>query len=143
MDQHTRIARITGWISIAPLLGLPLVAWIWSPEWLTRLLVGWGALLLAFWAGSLWMRHVDEEPRRSWMLIASVALVLCGWLAISMPFHWAMFWLAALFSAYLFIDEPWEAQGRSGWYRRMRLLLTVLAIAILALSGLIRITGGH
>ncbi|MFW5926989.1 MAG: DUF3429 family protein [Wenzhouxiangella sp.] len=140
MESHVKTARITGWISVAPLLGLPLIAWLGAPGWLSHLLTGWGAMLLAFWAGSLWVRHLDGQPQRTWMLVASLALVLAAWPAVLLPFHLAMFWLTALHGVHLFIDEPWRSQGRSGWYRRLRLVLAVLAIALLAVSGMIGLT---
>lgn len=140
MESHVKTARITGWISIAPLLGLPFIAWLGSPDWLSRLLVGWGAMLLAFWAGSLWVRHLDHQPQRTWMLVASVALALGAWPTVVLPFHVAMFWLTALHAIHLFIDEPWSSQGRSGWYRRLRLMLAVIAVALLGVSGLLGAT---
>lgn len=140
MDSHVKTARITGWVSIAPLLGLPFIAWLGSPDWLSRLLVGWAAMLLAFWAGSLWVRHLDNQPQRTWMLVASVALALGAWPAVVLPFHVAMFWLTALHAIHLFIDEPWRAQGRSGWYRRLRLMLAVIAVIVLGVSGLLGAT---
>lgn len=142
MDDRTRIARLTGWISVAPLVGLPLIAWTGAPGWIPRLLVSWGALLLAFWAGSLWVRHLDSSPRRRWLLVASLALVLAAWPAVLLPFHLALFWLAILHGVHLLIDEPWRAQGRSPWYRRMRLTLALAALILLILGGLIATAHG-
>ncbi len=142
MSQSIKIARLTGWIGLAPLLGLPIIAVVPSPDWLNTLLVSWAVILLAFWSGHLWMRHLDDEPPRPWLLIAAFALALVSWPAIVLPLHWAMFWLAALYTVYLFIDEPWRAQGRSGWHRRMRLALTLAAIAMLLAGGLLGSTGG-
>ena len=139
MQQSIQMARFTGWLSLAPLAGLPIIALTGSPDWLATLMVSWGTLLLAFWAGNLWMRHLDDAPERPWLLATALALALAAWPAILLPVHWAMFWLAALYAIYLFIDEPWQAQGRSGWHRSMRLMLTVLAIAVLVASGLISV----
>lgn len=141
MEQSIRIARTTGWVSLAPMIALPVIAWIGYPDWLIRLLVTWAAMLLAFWAGTLWMRHLNDQPQRPWLMVASLALVLSAWLAVLMPFHWALFWLAALYAIHLVIDEPWRPQGQPGWYRRLRLVLATLAIAILIGSGLIGAAG--
>ena len=142
MSQSIKIARLTGWIGLAPLLGLPIITLFPSPDWLDTLLVSWAAILLAFWAGHLWMRHLDDQPERPWLLIAALALALTAWPAIVLPLHWAMFWLAALYGIFLFIDEPWRAQGRSGWHRSLRLVLTLAAITLLIVSGLIGGTRG-
>lgn len=141
MEQSIKIARMTGWISLTPLVALPVIAWTGSPEWLARLLVTWAAMLLAFWAGTLWMRHVGDEPGRPWLMVASIALAMLAWAAVSLPFHWALFWLAALYVVHLVIDEPWRAQGQPNWYRRMRLMLAIVAISLLVVSGLIGAAG--
>jgi hypothetical protein len=142
MQHSIKIARLTGWIGLAPLVGLPIIALVPSPQWLDTLLVSWAAILLAFWAGHLWIRHLNDEPPRPWLLVAALALPLVAWPAVVMPLHWAMFWLTALYGIYLFIDEPWQAQGRSGWHRRLRLALTLAAITLLVVSGLLGTTGG-
>lgn len=137
MNPDTKIARTTGWIGILPFAGLPVVAWLGTPDWLQHWLVVWAMLLLAFWAGTLWMRHLADQPERQWLMAASLALVLAAWPAVLLPFHWALFWLAALYGAHLFIDEPWRAQGQPAWYRRLRLVLALITIAVLIVSGLI------
>ncbi len=131
------IARILGYAGLAPFAALAIITWTGSPDWLERLLLGYGVVILAFMAGSLWLRQLLATRAHPRLLVASNALALAAWPAIIMPLHWGAFWLALCFGAHLLLDQPWQAHGLPGWYRRLRLILSSLTIALLFLTWLI------
>ena len=135
LTVHT--TRALTWGGVIPFAALTLATVMPTPDWLDRLLVGYAALILAFMAGTLWSRHLLAERARPRLLIASNLLVLAAWPSIVLPLHWACLWLAALFAVHLLIDEPWRAYGMPGWYRRLRLAVSLSVITLLLLGGLI------
>jgi hypothetical protein len=135
--QAIHVARSLGWAGLIPFIALPVIAATGAPNWLETLLLAYGAIILSFMAGSLWARHLLIESPRTGMLIGSNLLALAAWPVVLMPLHWATFWLAVVFTAHLLLDEPWHAYGLPGWYRRMRLSLSTIVIALLVIAGLI------
>lgn len=138
MPPVIRTARICGWVALLPVSALPVIALTGAPGWLGRLLITWGALWLAFQAGTLWMRHLNDQPPRPLLPVLAFAVAAAAWPAVILPFVWAMFWLAAVFVLLLVIDEPWQAQGQPGWYRRLRLSTGLVAMTLLIAAGLVR-----
>ncbi|MEN1728118.1 MAG: DUF3429 domain-containing protein, partial [Pseudomonadota bacterium] len=85
----------------------------------------------------LWMKQLLSDAPSSNALLASNLILLGTWPAILLPTHWASLLMAAGFTLHLLIDPPW-AQGRlPKWYRRLRLILSTSAIALLTLTALI------
>ena len=137
MDSLTiNTTRALTWSGLIPIALLTLSNLIQVPAWLELLLVAYAALILAFMAGTLWTRHLLGERTRPRLLMASNALVLLAWPSILMPTSWASLWLALLFGIHLLLDEPWRGYGMPGWYRRLRLAVSSVAIALLAVGGL-------
>ncbi|NDY96468.1 DUF3429 family protein [Wenzhouxiangella limi] len=138
MDSVTvTTTRTLTWSGVIPFAALALVSMIETPPWLELLLVGYATLILSFLAGTLWARHLLGERTRPRLLVASNALVLLAWPALLMPIAWASLWLAALFGIHLLLDEPWKGYRMPGWYRRLRLAVSAVAIALLVIGGLI------
>lgn len=135
--QAIRTARILGWGGILPFTVWPLAIWLDGPDWLDSLSIAYGVVILAFMAGTLWLRHLLIEQMKTAMLVASNLLALLAWPAVLLPLHWAAAWLTLLFAAHLVLDEPWRSYGHPGWYRRLRLGLSSSVIALLLLSALI------
>lgn len=134
--------RILTWSGLIPFAGLALAAVLKLPDWLELLLTAYAALILSFMAGTLWTRHLLGEPSHPRMLIASNLLVLAAWPSLLMPVAWAAAWLATLFAAHLLLEEPWRSYGMPGWYRRLRLAVSLAAIALLLTGGLVGIGVG-
>ncbi len=137
--QYAQTARALGWGGLIPFAVMPIAVFIGHPDWLHTLLAAYGALILSFLAGTLWTRHLLITTPKIWMLVASNVLVLAAWPALLLPLHIAAFVLATLFAAHLLLDEPWQAHGLPGWYRRLRLWLSLSTIGLLILTGLIGI----
>ncbi|TVS11524.1 MAG: DUF3429 domain-containing protein [Wenzhouxiangella sp.] len=138
MDNRTvHITRILTWSGVIPFAAIALFAILDAPDWLERLLTAYAALILAFLAGTLWTRHLLGERTRPRLLIASNVLVLAAWPAILLPIAWAALWLAVLFAIHLALDEPWRGYGMPGWYRRLRLAVSLTAIGLLLVGGLV------
>jgi hypothetical protein len=135
--QAVQSARLLGWAGIVPFILIPVIAYTGAPDWLESLLVSYGAIILAFMAGTLWARHVLIEQPSTRMLIASNVLALAAWPAVLMPLTYATGWLAVLFASHLMLDEPWRAHGLPGWYRRLRLALSLSVLVLLGLATLI------
>ncbi|MEE4639553.1 MAG: DUF3429 domain-containing protein [Wenzhouxiangella sp.] len=143
MDNLTvNTTRTLTWSGVIPFAALALVSMITTPPWVDLLLVGYAMLILAFLAGTLWARHLLGERTRPRLLIASNILVLLAWPALLMPIAWASLWLAALFAVHLLLDEPWRGYRMPGWYRRLRLAVSSVAIALLLIGGLIGVSTG-
>ncbi len=143
MDSITvNTTRTLTWSGVIPFAALALVSMVDTPHWLELMLVGYATLILSFLAGTLWARHLLGERTRPRLLVASNLLVLLAWPALVMPIAWASLWLAALFGIHLLLDEPWRGYRMPGWYRRLRLAVSLVAIALLLIGGLIGVTAG-
>lgn len=132
-------ARWLGWLGVIPFLGLALISGLDGPLWLAQALVVYGALILAFMAGTYWMSLITGQRlsvRPKLELIASNGLVLTGWLAVLMPVPLACLWLSGLFSIHLAMDAPWRMTTGPAWYRHMRLGISLTVIALLILGAL-------
>lgn len=130
-------SRILTWSGLIPFAGLALIAGLGAPEWLGLLLTAYAALILSFMAGTLWTQQLLVGKTGPNMLIASNALVLAAWPAVLMPVHWASTWLGVLFAAHLLLEAPWRRDGLPGWYRHLRLAVSLAAIVLLLTGGLV------
>jgi hypothetical protein len=134
--NRQQVARILGWSGLIPFAALALAAWIGTPDWLDRVLIGYAVAILSFVCGSLWMSALQAEAARPEALVASNAIVLAALPALVLPLAWAAPWLAILFAAQYAAELRWVARGHAGWYRRLRTLLTSIGIVLLVLAGL-------
>ncbi|AKS40957.1 DUF3429 domain-containing protein [Wenzhouxiangella marina] len=136
-DRWITTTRGLGWAGVIPFAGLALTRLTGAPDWLDRLLIGYGLLILAFLCGTLWQRELQSAAPRSSRLIASNLILLGAWPAMLLPQAWAAMLLAAGFAAHLAVDPPWKLRALPGWYRRLRLGLSSTVIALLVLTWLI------
>lgn len=135
--QAVRTARLLGWGGVIPFIAMPVLAWSSGPDWLETLLLAYGAVIAAFMAGSLWARHILVEASTARMLLASNALALAAWPVVLMPLALGAGWLALIFAVHLVLDQPWRSHGLPGWYRRLRLALSISVLVLLVLAALI------
>lgn len=138
--EGMKTARMLGYLGIIPFLALAGLAALQGPHWLEIALIAYGALILAFMAGTLWASVIvgqRRSHRAKLDLIASNALVLMAWPSVLMPTAWASLWLAGLFGAHLWLDAPWRSFAGPSWYRHMRLTISLIVIGVLSLGGLV------
>lgn len=130
-----QVARILGWSGLIPFAALALAAWIGTPDWLDRLLIGYAVAILCFVCGSLWMSALQADAAAPEALVVSNALVLAALPALVLPLAWAAPWLAVLFAAQYFAEFHWVARHHAGWYRRLRTMLSSVGIVLLVVAG--------
>ncbi len=137
MTDWRTMVRLLGWAGVMPFAFLPLITVLDAPIWVERLLQSYGVLILAFLCGTLWqeqLRADSPDPRR---LLLSNLLLLAAWPVLILPLGWGSAWLASAFLIQLLIDRPWHQKSWPGWYRRLRVFLSVSAIALLIVTWLI------
>lgn len=135
-DNTQKTARMLGWAGMIPFAALALAALIGAPAPVEKLLVGYAVSILAFLNGSLWAGAMQRGADAPAPLIASNLLLLAALPALMMPLSAAAGWLAALFGLHLVADWRWVLAGHPGWYRRMRLMLSGGAIALLLIAAM-------
>ena len=136
MDNRHKTARALGWAGIVPFAALVLVEYFGAPASLQLLLIGYALSILAFLNGSLWAVVLERSSDRSAALIASNLLLLGGLPALLMPLSAAAGWLALLFGLHLIVEWRWVLTGHPGWYRRLRIMLSSTAIALLLVAAM-------
>ncbi|MBS3744531.1 MAG: DUF3429 domain-containing protein [Wenzhouxiangellaceae bacterium] len=135
-DNRHKTARALGWAGLLPFAGLALAGYVDAPASLQLLLIGYALAILAFLNGSLWAVVLERPSDRSAALIASNLLLLAALPALLMPLSAAAGWLALLFALHLVAEWRWVLTGHPGWYRRLRLMLSSVAIALLVVGAM-------
>lgn len=135
-----RAAGALAYLALAPLVVLVLIVAIAGVGALTqddaaRALISYGALLLAFHAGSLLGRGTTKGARQAVVL---VLVPLLGWAMLFVPVTPAIVVLAALFAAQGATDV-WASSGirAPAWYGRLRAATTIVAVAALVIAFLV------
>lgn len=136
MENRQKTARTLGWAGLIPFAALAATAVIDAPEPVQHLLVGYAVAILAFLNGSLWAGALQRPSDVPAPLIASNLLLLAALPALLMPLSAAAGWLALMFVLHLAAEWRWVLAGHPGWYRRMRLLLSGIAIALLVVAAM-------
>jgi hypothetical protein len=134
--NRQQVTRILGWSGLIPFAALALAAWIGTPDWVDRVLIGYAVAILSFVCGSLWMAALQAESERPEALVASNAIVLAALPALVLPLAWGAPWLAVLFAAQFVAELRWVGRAHAGWYRRLRTMLTSVGVVLLVLAGL-------
>jgi len=125
-----------GFAGLIPFAALAAAAHFGAPDWIDRLLVGYALVILGFLCGGLWLGAVESEADRPEALVVSNVLVLAGMVALVLPVGAGAAWLAALFALQFAAERYWIAGTQPGWYRRLRALLSAIAVVLLALAGM-------
>lgn len=142
MKDLKTAARTLALAGLIPFAAMVFFAGWGAPDWVERLLVTYAILILAFMSGTLWCLGILREREDARELILSIVLVLAGWPAIIMPFGWAVIWLALAFGVHFFAEMRWTGGQYPGWYRGLRVTLSVAVIAMLALAAVLFWTRG-
>lgn len=136
IENRQKTSRMLGWAGITPFAALAVIGVTGAPEPVQHLLVGYAVAILAFLNGSLWAGALQRAADAAAPLIASNLLLLAALPALLMPLSAAAGWLALLFGLHLLADWRWVLSGHPGWYRRMRLMLSSLAIGLLLVAAM-------
>ncbi len=133
-NETRRIAQILAALGLIPFVVLVGVAFWPSPEWLDRLLVTYGCIILAFMAGTLWASSLRRDNPQPVPLIISAILPLAGWPAVVMPIGWGAIWLVIGFAVQFVAEWKYGARWDVAWYRRLRILLSSAVMALLIIA---------
>ena len=136
IESRRKTARTLGWAGIIPFAALAATALVDLPDPIQQMLVGYAVAILAFLNGSLWAGALQRTSDSPAPLIASNLILLASLPALLMPMSAAAGWLAALFGLHLAAEWRWVLTGHPGWYRRMRLMLSSAAIALLLVAAM-------
>lgn len=113
----------------------------WAAQWLSPMFLGayvgltWGTVVLAFMSGALWGFATKAEGREATIAYTlSVIPVLWGFIMVSDASDTSAIFLAAGFVGLLLLDAMFAAWGLAPrWWLRLRVMLTVVALACLAI----------
>ena len=130
-----RLGRILVLAGFIPFAALALWLYGIAPDHPWRqgtiiLLTGYGAVVLSFLGGIRWglaLRRHDGEAD----LILGIVPPLVGWIAIVVPAPLNFVLLAVAFAA----QGAWDSLTlTSGWFRRIRIRMTLLVVAALVVA---------
>lgn len=136
IENRQKTARTLGWAGLIPFAALAVSAVIGAPEPVQQLLIGYAVAILAFLGGSLWAGALERPADAPAPLVASNLLLLAALPALLMPLSAAAGWLALMFALHLAAEWRWVLTGHPGWYRRLRLMLSGIAIALLLVAAM-------
>lgn len=143
LDRTRMIA--TAWflagLGAVPFVGMALAGVFWPELAATQLggenaFLGYGAVILSFMGGIRWGRALSlEEPAlAAGQMILSVAPSLAAWLALLIDRPWSLVLLMACFA----LQAIWDLRSAGNgllphWFARLRLAISVIVIASIAL----------
>lgn len=136
MENRQKTARTLGWAGLIPFAALAVTVVIGAPDPVQQLLIGYAVAILAFLSGSLWAGALERPADAPAPLIASNLLLLAALPALLMPLSAAAGWLALMFALHLAAEWRWVLTGHPGWYRRLRLMLSAIAVALLLVAAM-------
>ena len=134
--------RLAGWLGLTPFIVLSLWLYGIAPDHPWRsgtilLLLVYSAVVLSFLGGVRWgvgikAEDSDKRPRELWLALPPAFI---GWIAVIAPIPLSFAMLAVAFAAL----GAWDALAAHGnklpeWYGRLRIVLTVGAVAMLLLA---------
>lgn len=128
-----------GLAGLVPFLGLPGLA-LAAPalaDWSDRALALYAAVILSFLGGARWGRAVAEAAPDPRTIALAMAPSVAAWGLVLLPPGRAGLQLAGLAAA-LVLHLIWDlrSEGLPAWYPRLRMILTVGAVAGLAAGAL-------
>lgn len=131
-----RIYLMLGHAGLIPFVGLAILAIMdWSPA--QPILVKYGALIMTFLGGTVWMLAMEKKLHWSVAVISNVIMLL-AWvvLVLFLPVpNIALLALAILFSAFVTFENQIMRPHYHEDYFRLRLILTVVAVISLMVAG--------
>lgn len=134
--------RLAGWLGLTPFIVLSLWLYGIAPDHPWRsgtilLLLVYSAVVLSFLGGVRWgvgltAEQADKKPGELWLALPPAFV---GWIAVIVPVPLSFAMLAVAFAAL----GAWDALAAHGnrlpeWYGRLRIVLTVGAVAMLLLA---------
>ncbi|QKK01198.1 MAG: DUF3429 domain-containing protein [Pseudomonadota bacterium] len=131
MRSRKQTARLLGWLGVLPFAVMAGFAWLGGPGWLEHLLIGYGVLIVAFMGGTLWAAALVDGEMPEAPLIVSILLVLAALPALLLPLVSAALLLAVLFGLHWLAESVWVRNRQPGWYRHMRLGISMSVVALL------------
>ncbi|MFI0844229.1 DUF3429 domain-containing protein [Mesorhizobium sp. IMUNJ 23232] len=134
--------RVAGWLGLTPFIVLSLWLYGIAPDHPWRsgtilLLLVYSAVVLSFlggvrWGAGLTAEGADKRPGELWLALPPAFI---GWIAVVVPVPLSFAILAVAFAAL----GAWDALATHRnklpeWYGRLRIILTVGAVAMLLLA---------
>jgi hypothetical protein len=134
--------RVAGWLGLTPFIVLSLWLYGIPPDHPWRsgtilLLLVYSAVVLSFlggvrWGAALTADGADKRPGELWLALPPA---LVGWIAVVVPVPLSFAILAVAFAALGAWDALAAHRNRlPRWYGRLRMVLTVGAVAMLLLA---------
>lgn len=127
-----------GFGGLAPfviLAALTLVGPAGWKSWVSEGLVAYGAVILSFLGGITWGLAVTRERARDPLYLASMAPFFAGWIALLVPVFAGLLLLMVAFLGALANDFLLRRAGLApGWFFSLRLTLTAVVVACLAIA---------
>lgn len=117
---------VLAFFGIQQLFGLPI----------DTMLMIYSVTILSFLGGVRWGIALGSEDtrRRDPALVLAVIPSLIGWVVTMFPVDTALVVLAIAFAVFGLLDVLLDAPG---WYRRLRILLSILVVAMLVLASML------
>jgi len=104
-------------------------------DWVSTGLIAYGAVILSFLGGITWGLAVTRQQLRDPLYLASMAPFFAAWAALLLPRLIGLVVLMVAFLGALVNDFLLKRAGLSpGWFFTMRLVLTAVVVACLAVA---------
>ncbi len=131
-----RIYQILGHAGLIPFVGLAILAVMdWAPA--QSLLVSYGALILTFLGGTVWMLAMQKQLHWSIAVVSNLTMLL-AWvvlvLFLQVP-NIGLLALAILYSAFVTFENQIMRSHYDDDYFRLRLILTIVAVISMMVAG--------
>lgn len=124
-----RAAVALGWLGVLPFFALAVLGWTaQAPVWANAVFAAYSAVILSFLGGIRWGRAMSNEAEPVEYL-RSVMPSLLAWPALMLPLDTAIPALALGHGLALMIDTRAEKMPSPGWFRRLRIGLSLSVIA--------------
>ena len=134
MMKPPAIVLFYGLAGLIPFLAAP-VATLLAPDFrwqFNEALLWWAAIILSFLGGARWGAAVQSAAPAPGLIGLAMLPSIFGWLVLLAPAKYRVAQLLALAAA-LALHLAWDcgANCLPGWYGRLRLTLTAVAVAAL------------
>lgn len=126
-------AKWMGYLGLLPFIFAALGVWFGLP-WVTSVLAAYGAVILSFVGAIHWGFAMTQRGVRPEVFYASVVPALVAWGALLIPKIIGLPLLAAGFVGWRLWEQRDTGPLLPGWFRAMRTVLTIGAVASLLLG---------